>query len=79
MPLALEALRIQLIVPGIELEFYIALFFVSHHQIQILADGAANESGLARIKSQNVHANANVLMKDFPASLPLRRPRRRHS
>lgn len=55
---ALHALRVQLIVFRIELEFYVALFFVSHHEIQILAKSAANESGLARIESQNVHADA---------------------
>jgi len=44
MLLALDALRVQLIVLGIELEFYVALFFVGHHQIQILAKTAANES-----------------------------------
>jgi hypothetical protein len=55
---ALHALRVQLIVLGIELELYVALFFVGHHEIQILTKSAANESGLARIESQNVHANA---------------------
>ena len=55
---ALDALRVQLIVLGTELKLYIALFFVSHHQIQVLTKSAANESGLARIESQNVHANA---------------------
>ncbi len=58
MLLALHALRVQLIIFGIELEFYVALFFVGHHQIQILAKSAANESRLARIESQNVHADA---------------------
>ena len=55
---ALHALRVQLIVLRIELEFYVALFFVGHHEIQILAKSAANESRLAGIKSQNVHADA---------------------
>ena len=58
MLLALDTLRVQLIILGIELELYIALFFVGHHQIQVLTKSAANESGLARIESQNVHANA---------------------
>ncbi len=55
---ALHALRVQSIIFGIELEFYVALFFVGHHEIQVLAETAANESGLARIESQNVHADA---------------------
>lgn len=55
---ALDALCVQLIVLGIELEFYITLFFVGHHQIQVLAKSAAHESRLTRIESQNVHANA---------------------
>ena len=55
---ALHTLRVQLIILGIELELYVALFFVGHHEIQILAKSAANESRLARIESQNVHASA---------------------
>jgi len=47
---ALEALRIQLVIFGIELERYFVLFFVGHHQIQVLATSAANESGFARIE-----------------------------
>jgi hypothetical protein len=58
MLLALHALRVQSIIFGIELEFYVALFFVGHHEIQVLAKSAANESRLARIESQNVHADA---------------------
>jgi hypothetical protein len=56
--LTLHAFRVQLIVLGVELEFYIAFFFVGHHQIQVLAKSAANEGGLTRIESQNVHASA---------------------
>jgi hypothetical protein len=44
MLLALHALRVQSIIFGIELEFYVALFFVGHHEIQVLAKSAANES-----------------------------------
>ena len=58
MLLALHTLRVQLIILGIELELYIALFFVGHHQVQILAKSAADESRLARVESQNVHAYA---------------------
>jgi hypothetical protein len=58
MVLALDTLRVQLIVLRIELELYVTLFFVGHHQIQVLAKSAADESGLTRIKSQNVHADA---------------------
>ena len=55
---ALEALRIQLVIFGIELERYFVLFFVGHHQIQVLATSAANESGFARIEGQHIHNNA---------------------
>jgi hypothetical protein len=65
MSLALYALCVQLIVLGIELEGYVALFLVGHHQIQVLAKSAADESGLARIESQNVHENVAVWMMDF--------------
>jgi hypothetical protein len=65
MLLALDALGVQLIVLGIELEFYITLFFVSYHQVQILAKSAANESGLARIQSQNEHAKSEVMDEGF--------------
>jgi hypothetical protein len=58
MSLALDALRIQLIVLGVELKFHVALFFVRHHEIQVLAKGAADESGLTRIESQHVHRAA---------------------
>jgi hypothetical protein len=58
MLLALDTLRVQLIVLRIELELYVTLFFVGHHQIQVLAKSTADESGLTRIKSQNVHAYA---------------------
>jgi hypothetical protein len=58
MSLAPETLCVQLIVFGIELEGYIALFFVSYHQIQVLATSTADESRLARIEGQNIHSNA---------------------
>jgi hypothetical protein len=64
---ALFTLGVQLIVLGIELEGYVALFFVGHHQIQVLATSAFHESGLARIESQNVHKNATVWMRDLAA------------
>jgi hypothetical protein len=65
--LALNAFRIQLIVLGIELEGYIALLLVGHHEIQIFATRTAYESGLARIESQNVHTNPALWMKDRAA------------
>ena len=46
MSFALDALRIQLIVLGVELKFYVALFFIRHHEIQVLAKSTADESGL---------------------------------
>ena len=67
MLLALDTLRVQLIVLRIELERYIALFFVGHHQIQVLATSTANESGLARIERQNIHRSADVLMRELTA------------
>ncbi len=57
MALAQNTLRIQLIVLRIELEGHIALFLVGHHQIQVFATSTADESGLARIESQNVHTD----------------------
>jgi hypothetical protein len=44
MLLALDTLRVQLIVLRIELELYVTLFFVGHHQIQVLTESAADES-----------------------------------
>jgi len=67
MSLAPHTLRVQLIVLGIELEGYIALFFVGYHQIQVFATRAAHESGLARIESQNIHISADVLMRELVA------------
>ena len=55
---ALDALCVQLIVLGVELEFHVALFFVGHHQIQVFAKSTADESGLTRIESQHVHRAA---------------------
>ena len=67
MSLALDTLRVQLVVLGVELERYIALFFVGYHQVQILATSAPDESGLARIESQNIHISADVLMREWTA------------
>jgi len=58
MSLALDTLRIQLIVLGVELKFYIALFLIGHHEIQVLAKSTADESGFTRIESQHVHRAA---------------------
>ena len=69
MSLALDTLRIQLIVLGVELKLHVALFFVGHHEIQVLAKGAADESGLTRIESQNVHRAAAVMDEGFPTSV----------
>ena len=69
MALAENTLRIQLIVLRIELEGYIVLLLVGHHQVEVFAARAAYESGLARIESQNIHSNPVVLMKDCTASL----------
>jgi len=69
MALAQNTLRIQLVILRMELEGYIVLFLVGHHQIQVFATGAAYESGLARIESQNVHTNPTLWMRDFAASL----------
>jgi hypothetical protein len=69
MSFALNTLRVQLVVLGIELERYVALFFVRDHQVQVLATSAAHESGLARIESQNIHITAGVLMKVLAAKL----------
>jgi len=55
---ALKTQRIQLVILGVELERYIAFFFVGHHEIQVLATSAADESGLARVESQNIHIGA---------------------
>jgi hypothetical protein len=60
-------LGVQLIVLGIELEGDVALFFIGHHQIQVLATSAFHESGFARIESQNIHRNATVWMRDSTA------------
>jgi len=62
---ALDTLCIQLIVLGIELEFYIALFFVGYHQIQIFAKSTADERRLARIESQDEHASSAVMDEGF--------------
>jgi hypothetical protein len=69
MALAENTLRIQLIVLRIELERYIVLLLVGHHEVQVFAARAAYESGLARIESQDIHSNPMVLMKDCTASL----------
>jgi hypothetical protein len=58
MSFALDALRIQLIVLGVELKFYVALFLIGYHEIQVLAKSTADESGLTRIESQHVHRAA---------------------
>jgi len=65
--LALDTLRVQLVVLGIELERYIALLFVGHHQIQVLATSTTDERGLTRIESQNIHSSADVLMRELAA------------
>jgi len=65
MLLALDTLRVQLIILGIELEFYITLFFVGYHQVQIFAESTADESGLTRIESQNEHAKSEVMDEGF--------------
>ena len=57
MALTLDTLSVQLIVLGIELKGYVVLFLVGHHQIQVFATSTADESGLARIESQNVHTD----------------------
>lgn len=62
---ALDTLRVQLIVLGIKLEFYIALFFVGYHQIQIFAKSTADERRLARIESQDEHASSAVMNEGF--------------
>jgi len=67
MALAQYTLRIQLVVFGVELEGYIVLFLVGHHQIQVLATSAAHESRFARIESQNVHTKPVLWMKDCAA------------
>lgn len=69
MLLALKTFSVQLIVLGIELERHIAFFFVGHHQIQVLATSTTDESGLAGIERQNVHANAALLMRAVPVEL----------
>jgi hypothetical protein len=66
-PLALDTLRIQLVVLGVELEGYIALFFVGHHQIQVPTTSTADESRHARIESQNKHRDEAFLMKALTA------------
>jgi len=55
MALALYALRIQLIILGMELERHVALFLVGDHQIQILATSTPHEGGFAGIEGQNIH------------------------
>jgi hypothetical protein len=70
MSFALDALRIQLIVLGVELKLYIAFFFIGYHEIQVLAKSAADESGLTRIESQHVHWAAAQWMRDFLRQLP---------
>jgi hypothetical protein len=67
MSLALNTLRVQLIVLGVELERYTALFFVGYHEVQILAASAADESGLAWIESQNIHSSVDVWMRELIA------------
>jgi hypothetical protein len=71
---ALETLRVQLVVFSFELEGYIALLFVCDHQIQVLATSAADESGFARIESQNIHIKADILMRNPAAKLPISPP-----
>ena len=76
MSFALDALRIQLIVLGVELKFYVALFFIGYHEIQVLAKSTADESGLTRIESQYIHRAASLMDEGFPtpvAYLPGRR------
>jgi hypothetical protein len=46
---ASKALGVELIVFGIELKGDVGLFFVGHHQIQVVAGRASHEGGLARI------------------------------
>jgi len=67
MALAMETLRVQLIVLRVELERYIGLFFIGYHQIQVFTTSAANEGGLARIESQDIHRNAAIWMRDSTA------------
>ena len=69
MAFALETLRVQLVVLGIELERDVAIFFVGYHQIQVLATSAAHESGLAGIEGQNIHVSADILMRKLAAQL----------
>ena len=78
MALAQNTLCIQLIIFGIELEGYVVLFFVGHHQVQIFATGTAHESGLARIESQNIHISVDVLMRELVAQLLILAPARPH-
>jgi hypothetical protein len=68
-PFALKTLGIQMVILGVELERNAGLFLVRHHEVQVLAVGAANESGLARVESQHEHSNAVVLMKKWAAQL----------
>jgi len=78
MALALETLRVQLIVLRVELERYIGLFFIGYHQIQVFTTRAAHESGLARIESQNIHISVDVLMRELVAQLLILAPARPH-
>ena len=57
MALALNTLRIQLIVLGMKLERYVVLFLVGYHQVQILATSTPHEGGFAGIERQNIHTS----------------------
>jgi hypothetical protein len=62
MALALNTFRIQLIIPGMELERHVVLFLVGHHQIQILATSTPHEGGFAGIERQYIHSNPALWM-----------------
>jgi hypothetical protein len=65
--LALNTLRIQLIILGMKLERHVVLLLVGHHQIQILATSAPHKSGFAGIECQYVHTNLDLWMTDWAA------------
>lgn len=71
MALALNTLRIQLIILGMELERHVVLFLVGHHQIQILATSTPHEGGFAGIECQYIHTNPALWMTDWAAQLLL--------
>lgn len=60
MALALNTLRIQLIIFGMELERDVVLLLVGHHQIQILATSTPHEGGFAGIERQNIHTTRSM-------------------